>query len=281
MASFKSIMIKLFSNVILLVCVGLTFGVKTSDFGNAFAILPPSSVWYSLIKDSDAHEIKKMVKIYIQPFKEFQKAARNHEISAEQLKVSFMAATKLMLESAKNFSISSKDYEIAKNDLDSYLIMSSSAFKMKQAKKLAPVFKAETLEAFSRLRLEHLLGGENSNYITFLMRHSSYQSTLQEWNIIGSRLPKCSFRSLMIRNVDLSYVEHMIALYLDVMRLRGKVNLASKLPTGLKFIAKLRKDEVVRKIEALGNGYSTSTPPYSGFLITVCTFYAALLMVIF
>lgn len=273
------IMIRLFIKLSFL--ISLTVGVKQADFGNAFSILPSSNDWFPLIKNADAIEIKKIVKIYMQPFREFQKAARNHEISAKQLKASFVAATSLMLESAKNFSIPSNDYESAKKDIKSYMVMSSAAFNMKEAEKLSPVFKVETLEAFSRLRLKHLLGGESSSYISFLMRHNSYQSTLQEWNIIGSRLPRCDFRSLMVRNVDLSYVEHMVALYLDVMRLRGKVNLASKLPTGLKFIATIRKDEVVRKIEALGNGYSTSTPPYSGFLISVCTIYAALLMVIF
>ena len=86
----------------------------------------------------------------------------------------------------------------------------------------------------------------------------------------------------MERNLDLNYIEHMTALYLDVMRLKGKKKgFDDELPMVLNFLKNLRKDEMVKKIEALGNGYSTSKPPYSGFLIMITTFYALLITIMF
>ena len=259
----------------------IAYAVRQSDFGNAFALLPSDGDWYGLVKDFNAEEIKALVDIYTKPFKEYQVASRNREISSKQLKKSFVAAIDLLQESAKNFSLTSEEYQSAKDDVDSYLIMSTAAFKLKKVEDLAPVFNPATIEAFSLQRLKNMVGTKDTSYITFLMRKNSYENVLHEWYVIGSRLPKYDFRSLMARNLDLPYIEHMTALYLDVMRLKRKQGTIDKLPHGLHFLRKLRQDDLVKKIEALGNGYSTSKPPYSGFLIVVCTFYALLFTVMF
>lgn len=267
--------------LIFLFALKIICAIPQSAFGNGFALLPSDSDWYDLVEKSNAEEIKEIVSIYIKPFKEYQAAARNREISVKQLKKAFVAAIALLQESARNFSISSEEFQSAKDDPESYLIMSTAAFKLKKAVDLVPVFNPSTIEAFSLLRLKHLMGTKNTSYIKFLMHKNSYENLLQEWSVISSRLPKCDFRGLMARNIDLMYVEHITALYLDVMRLRRQRRYSEKLPRALRFIRKLRQDEVVKKIEALGNGYSTSQPPYSGFLITVCTIYALLFTVMF
>ena len=266
---------------IILFTARVLHAVKQSDFGNGFTLLPSDSYWQQIVKNLNANEIQEIVGVYMKPFKEYQIAARNREISVKQLKKAFVVAISLLQESAKNFSITSEEFQSAKEDVDSFLIMSTAAFKLKKVEDLAPVFNPVTIEAFSLQRLKHLIGSEDSSYITFLMRKNNYENILQEWNVIGSRLPKCDFRGLLPRNMDLVYVEHMTALYLNVMRLRGKRGTADHLPHSLRFLKKLRQDEVIKKIEALGNGYSTSKPPYSGFLITVCTFYALLFTVMF
>jgi len=271
----------LFRIFTLLFTLRVLFAVKQSDFGNVFTLLPSDNDWYKTVKNLTAGEIQEVVGIYIKPFKEYQTAARNREISSKQLKKAFVVAITLLQESARNFSLTSEEFQSAKDDADSYLIMSAAAFKLKKVEDLAPVFNVATIEAFSLQRLKHLIGLNDTSYISFLMRKNSYENILQEWNVIGSRLPKCDFRGLMAKNLDLAYVEHMTALYLNVMRLRGKRGASDKLPHGLRFLRKMRQDEVVKKIEALGNGYSTSKPPYSGFLIVVCTFYALLFTVMF
>lgn len=271
----------IFWSFILIFTIRLLNAVKQSDFGNGFTLFPSDSDWYHIVKDLSASEIQEVVNIYTKPFKEYQAAARNREISSKQLKKSFVVAIALLQESARNFSLTSEEYQSAKDDADSYLIMSTAAFKLKKVEDLTPVFNPSTIQAFALQRLKHLIGSKDSSYITFLMRKNNYENILHEWNVIGSRLPKCDYRGLMARNLDLAYVEHMTALYLNVMRLRGKRGTADKLPHGLHFLRKLRQDDVVKKIEALGNGYSTSKPPYSGFLIVVCTFYALLFTVIF
>lgn len=271
----------IFRSFILLFALKVLYAVKQSDFGNGFTLLPSDSDWYSIVKNLNANEIQELVRTYMTPFKEYQAAARNREISSTQLKRAFAVAISILQESARNFSLTSEEFQNAKDDADLYLIMSRAVFKLKKVDDLAPVFNPATIEAFSSKRLKHLIGSKDSSYISFLMRKNNYESILQEWNVIGSRLPKCNFRELMARNLDLAYVEHMTALYLDVMRMRGKRGLSDKLPHGLRFLRNLHRDEVVKKIEALGNGYSTSNPPYSGFLIVTCTFYALLFTVIF
>lgn len=271
----------LFWILILLFTSRLLNAVKQSDFGNGFTLLPSDSDWYEIIKNLNAEQIQEVVEVYVKPFKEYQTAARNREISPKQLKKAFVAAIGLLQDSARNFSLTSEEFQNAKDDADSYLIMSAAAFKLKKVEDFAPVFNPATIEAFSLQRLKHLIGKNNTSYISFLMRKNSYENILQEWIVIGSRLPKCDFRELMARNLDLTYVEHMTALYLDVMRLRGIRGTSKKIPRGLRFLRKMYQDEVVKKIEALGNGYSTSKPPYSGFLLVVCTFYALLFTVMF
>lgn len=271
----------LFWSFILLFILRLLYAVKQSDFGNGFTLLPSDSDWYKIVKNLNAGEIQEVVDIYINPFKEYQAAARNRDLSPKQLKKAFVVAITLLQESARNFSLTSEEFQSAKNDADSYLIMSTAAFKLKKAEELAPIFNTATIEAFSLQRLKHLIGTNDTSYISFLMRKNSYENILQEWNVIGSRLPKCDFRGLIARNLDLVYVEHMTALYLDVMRLRGKRGTSDKIPHDLRFLRKMHQDEVVKKIAALGNGYSTSKPPYSGFLIVVCTLYALLFTVMF
>lgn len=256
--------------------------VRQSDFGNGFSVLPSSGEWQNLVKGLSGCEIKKLVHNYMRPVAKYQEAARNREIDVGQLKVAFLTAISLLQESAKNFALTSDEYQDAKEDIESYLVMPSAAFQLKKAEKLAPVFDIEDLENFSLQRLRHMLGSKDTSYITFLMHKNSYENTLEEWSVIGSRFPQCSYRELFARNIDLPYIEHTIAVYLNVMRIRGKGGkLLKKFPRALQFIRKLRRDNLVKKIEALGNGYSTSNPPYSGFLIVVCTFYALLLTVMF
>lgn len=269
-------------NLLILLTLKAVMAVSKSDFGNIFVLMPSNSDWNNLVKDMKSDEIKTVVKIYTKPLKEFQEAARNRDITPAQLKKAFIAAVSLLQESAKNFSISAEEYQSSKDNLEPLLNMASTAFKLKRADDLAKIFSIKTLEAFSRQRLRHLLGVKKTSYVTYLYRRSSYENMLMEWKIIGSRTPKCKFRSLMERNLDLNYIEHMTALYLDVMRLKGKKKgFDDELPMVLNFLKNLRKDEMVKKIEALGNGYSTSKPPYSGFLIMITTFYALLITVMF
>lgn len=266
---------------ILLIVARLASAVHQSDFGTGFALLPPSSDWNEILKEMNAAEIKEAVKIYLEPFKQFQRASRDLKIKPKQLKLSLVTAISLLDESVKNFSISSEEFKDAKGDIDSFLVLSNATFSLKKIKDLEPVFDVDSLEAFSRLRLKHLVGTKHTSYISFLMKRNSYENLLNEWNIIISRYPKCEFRGLFARNLDLAYIEHMTALYLNIIRIRGKGDAIKKMPAILKFIRKLRKDSMIHKIEALGNGYSTSNPPYSGFLIVVCTFYALLFTILF
>lgn len=268
--------------ILIFIYANFVISVRHTDFGNGFAALPSSSEWKGLVKGLKGCQIQKMVHTYMAPVMEYQEAARNREIDVEHLKTAFLTAIALLQESAKNFELTSDEYQDAKEDPDSFLIMPSAAFKLKKAEKLAPVFTVESLENFSRLRLKHMLGNKDTSYITFLMRKNSYENTLEEWGVLGSRMPKCSYRALLARNLDLPYIEHMTAVYLNVIRIRGKGDkFAKKLPRILQFVKKFRQDKVIKKIEALGNGYSTSKPPYSGFLIVVCTFYALLITVMF
>lgn len=259
----------------------LSQAISRSDFGSGFALLPQDSDWSKLVKNSTSTEIQEVVSIYMKPYQEYQEAARNRTITPKQLKKAFVAATFLLQESSKNLSITSEEFQSAKEDINAYLVMSTAAFKLKKAKDLAPVFNIETIEAFAMQRLKHLIGANASNYLSYLMRKNSYENSLHEWNMIGSRLPACKYRGMMPRNLDLAYVEHTIAVYLDVMRLRNKADMDEKLPRPLRFLAKLRRDKIVQNIQTLGNGYSTSKPPYSSFLIVVCTFYALLFTVMF
>ena len=256
--------------------------VSQSDFGSGFALFPASSNWKVLVKGMKAKHITEGVQVYMAPFKEYQAAARDLRIKLDELKLAVITAISLLQESARNFAISAEDFNAAKEDIDPFLVMSNAVFKLKKIEKLDSVFSVESLETFSRLRLKHLVAAENTSYITFLMNKNSYESTLQEWNVIASRLPKCQYRSLMSRNIDLCYVEHMTALYLNVMRLRSKGDkVEAKLPRIIRYLQNFRQDKLIAKIAALGNGYSTSKPPYSGFLIAVCTFYAILFTVLF
>lgn len=272
----------------MILCLILVFlakfvvSVRHSDLGKGFAVLPSSGEWQNLVKGLSGSEIKKLVHIYMKPVAKYQEAARNREIDVGQLKVAFLTAISLLQESAKKFALTADEYQDAKGDVDSYLVMPSAAFKLKKASKLAPVFDIEDLENFSLQRLRHMLGSKDTSYITFLMHKNSYENVLEEWGVIGSRISKCSYRELFARNIDLPYIEHTVAVYLNVMRIRGKGDkIIQKLPRALQFIPNLRRDDLVKKIEALGNGYSTSNPPYSGFLIVVCTFYALLFTVMF
>lgn len=252
-----------------------------SELGTGFALMPAHSTWALLVQNLRANEISDAVHIYMQPFREYQLAARNRDITPQQLKSSFLAAVDILEDSVRNLIITSDEYGPAKDNTEPFLTMSTAVFKLKKAESVAPVFNISTLEAFSRQRLKHMIGVKKTNYINFLIRKNTYQSILKEWGIIGSRLPKCEFRKLMARNIDLQYVEHMTAVYLDVLRLRGNVISVDKMPKVLKYFGKLRQDEVVNNIKTLGNGYSTSSPPYSSFLIVVCTFYAILITVMF
>lgn len=262
--------------------INLVASVRQSDFGNGFALFPQNSDWKGLVKGMKANNITETMRIYMAPLKEFQIAARDRKIKPDKLKLAFITAINLLQESARNLLISAEDFQAAKDDIDSFLLLSTVAFKLKKSENLDPVFTVEALEAFSLLRLKHLIGSPNSNYISYLMRKSSYENTLQEWNVIATRLPKCQYRPLMARNLDLDYIEHTTAVYLNVMRLRSKGDkIAQKLPRIIRYFRNLRQDKLVEKIEALGNGYSTSKPPYSTFLILVCTFYAFLLTVLF
>lgn len=264
-----------------LIISNFVFSLRRTDFGSAFSVLPSSVEWESMVKDLNGTEIKEIVHIYMLPIIEFQKAARNREINVDDLKNSFLTAISLLQESARNFALTSDEYQDAKRDINSFLIMPSAAFKLKKAEKLQPVFSVESLSNFSRQRLKHMLGRNDSSYITFLMHKNAYESTLEEWNVIGSRIPTCSYRELLARNLDLSYIEHVTAVYLNAMRIRRKSGKSIKLPRILRFIGEIQTDNLVKNIEALGNGYSTSKPPYSSFLIIVCTFYAILLTVMF
>lgn len=272
----------------MLLCFILVFlakfvvSVRQSDFGTGFSALPASGDWQNIVKDLSSCEIKKLVHNYMKPVLKYQEAARNREIDVKQLKVAFLTAISLLQESAKNFALTPDEYQDAKEDADSYLVMPSAAFKLKKAEKLAPVFAIEDLENFSLQRLRHMLGTKDTSYITFLMHKNSYENILEEWSVIGSRIPQCSYRELFARNIDLSYIEHITAVYLNVMRIRGEDDtIIKKLPRVLQFVQKFHRDNLVTKIEALGNGYSTSNPPYSGFLIVVCTFYVLLFTVMF
>lgn len=267
---------------ILVFLAKLVISVRHSDFGNGFSMLPSSGEWQTLVKGLSGCEIKKLVHNYMRPIARYQAASRDREIDVAQLKVAFLTAISLLQESAKNFALTSDEYQDAKEDVDSYLVMPSSAFNLKKAEKLDPVFKVEDLENFSLQRLRHMLGTNDTSYITFLMHKNSYENTLEEWSVIASRIPQCSFREIIPRNIDLPYIEHTTAMYLDVMRIRGEGDkFLKKLPSSISFIRKYRRDNIVKKIEALGNGYSTSNPPYSGFLIVVSTFYALLFTVMF
>lgn len=266
---------------ILLIFARLATSVRHSDFGNGFSLLPSTGEWNDMVKYMNSEEIKEIVQIYMEPLKQFQRASRNRKITPKQLKLSFVTAVSLLHESVKNFSISSEEFMESKDDLDSFLVLSSAAFRLKKKKDLEPVFDVESLEAFSRLRLKHLVGSKSTSYISYLMKRNAYESMLNEWTIIASRYPACEYRGLIARNLDLGYVEHMTALYLNIMRMKGKDKVIARMPRLMKYINKMRKDEVVTKIEALGNGYSTSNPPYSGFLIVVCTFYSLMFTILF
>lgn len=267
---------------VILFLINCVASVSQNDFGSAFALFPPKSDWKGLVKGMEAKDIREAVNIYMAPIKEFQCAARNRRIKPEKLKLAFVTAIKLLQESVRNFSITSEEFKAAKEDIDSFLVISSAAFKLKKVEDLEPVFTVESLKAFSLLRLKHLIGTQSTSFITYLSRKNSYENTLQEWNLIASRLPKCQYRPLMARNLDLDYVAHMTALYLNIMRLRSKGDrIEQKMPRIIKYFRKLRQDKLVDKIEALGNGYSKSNPPYSSFLIVVCTFYALLFTVLF
>lgn len=274
-------MIKPCKFVLLISSIIASISTHSSYFGNGFALMPPTSDWSKLVQDLKSDNISTLVHVYMQPFREYQAAARNRDITPQQLKASFVAAIDILQQSVGNFAVTSGEYEAAKENSDTFLTMSSAVFKLKKAENVAPVFNVSTLEAFSRQRLKHLIGVKKTNYINFLMHKSAYQSILKEWSIISSRMPKCDFRQLIARNVDLKYVEHTTAVYLDVMRLRSKVISIDKMPKILKYFGNIRQDEVVHNIQALGNGYSTSSPPYSSFLIVVCTFYAILITVMF
>lgn len=265
----------------MLIVAKFASAVNQSKFGNGFALLPPSSDWNELLKDMSASDIEETVKIYMEPFKQFQRASRDLKIRPKQLKLSLVTAISLLHESVKNFSIASEEFTDAKGDIDSFLVLSNAAFSLKKIKDLEPVFDVDSLAAFSRQRLKHLIGTKQTSYISFLMKRNSYQNLLNEWNIVASRYPKCEFRGLFARNLDLAYIEHMTALYLNIMRIRGKGDAIKKMPHILKFIRKMRRNTMIHKIKALGNGYSTSNPPYSGFLIVVCTFYALLFTILF
>lgn len=212
----------IFHYFILIFLLNFVFSVRQSDFGSGFGLFPPNSEWKSLIKEVQAQDIRETVEIYMAPFKEFQTAARDRSIKPEKLKLAFVTALTLLQESVRNFSISAEELHSAKVDTDPFLLMPSAAFKSKKAEDLDQVFTVDSLEAFSRLRLKHLIGTLNTSYLTFLMRKNAYENTLKEWNVVASRLPKCQYRPLMARNLDLNYIEHMTEVYLNIIRLRSK-----------------------------------------------------------
>ena len=72
------------------------------------------------------------------------------------------------------------------------------------------------------------------------------------------------------------YIEHMMGLYLDAMRLRAEQYPDGKLPRHKQMLMKIHKDQLLKNMEMLGNGYAVSKPPYSAFMILVSTLYALL-----
>lgn len=259
--------------------IKLACAMSRSDFGKPFLLLPPNSDWHNQVKNLCPNEIKNITSTYMKPFKEYQFASRNLTITSHQLKQSFVSAITLLLESTRNFSLSLEEYENSKDNLEPVLDMARAVFKLKRASDLAPVFNVTTIEEFSVQRLKHMVT-HKPGYLNFLARKSKHETILQEWKIISSRLPNCQFRKLLSRNLDFDYVEHMVMVYLDIIRMRAKELPHGKLSFRLRVRALFHKDDLVQKIEALGNGYSTSTPPYSIFTIMVMAFYTLLVAVL-
>lgn len=260
----------------------LAAAMGNSDFGHPFVLLPKQTAWSTIAAESNATEITEMVHSYIQPFTQYQLTARNLSIPTETIKDNIIAALELLIEASKSFVVPKSEYEEAKKDIESSLKLPLTIFTLKRAKAVEPTFNPEALADFTRIRLKHLLT-HKEGYMNFLVAKYQYEGTLNEWQITATRLPKCKFRGLLARNLDMKYIEHMLAVYLDAMRLkeldrrRGKPH--RELPTTKKIFMKFHKDTLIKHMESLGNGYAVSKPPYSAFMVFATTLYAILITV--
>lgn len=249
--------------------------ISNSDFGHPFNILPSENNWQSMAQEMDAKNITSMVKAYIGPFAEYQAAARNFSISSEQLKDNVIAAIELVLEASKTFIVPPGDFSNTKTDLEALLKLPDIIFSLKRVERAAPTFSAPVLRAFTRQRLTDMIIHKKS-FMNYQVSKYQFELTLKEWTTTATRLPACRFRTLMPRNLDMPYIEHMMGLYLDVMRLRAQKYPDGKLPMHKQMLMKIHKDQLLKNMEMLGNGYAVSKPPYSAFMILVTTLYALL-----
>jgi hypothetical protein len=263
-----SILLALFSGV---------EALGSSDLGHPFMLLPKQSSWQTLaVEAANATQITALIHAYMAPFTEFQKAARDLSVPAEQLKANVMAALDLLAEASQSLNIPKSEYDDAKKDLDSALKLPMTVFTLKRARAVQPTFTPESLAAFTKLRMSHLLT-HKAGYMNYLVAKYQYDGVLKEWQITATRLPKCKFRSLMPRNLDMVYIEHSLAVYLDAMRLREKFKEGMHISPTKKLLMKLRRDRLLKNMESLGNGYAVSKPPYSAFLILATSMYALLI----
>lgn len=253
--------------------------VSQSDFGHSFALLPPEKHWRRIVRDASAREITALVHDYIQPYAEYQRAARDMSIAPAKLKDALVLATDLLYESSRNLVILEEEFEESKREIDVLLDVATAVFRLERAKRLLPVFTPATIEAFSRRRLRSLLF-DQAGYLKFLVRKYNYETTVKEWHVVASRLPQSRYRALLPRNLDMHYVSRMTAVYLDVMRLQEERRTDKKPAFGQRLKLRFHKDEWIGRIEALGNGLSVSKPPYSLFMIAVTVMYAVLVSVV-
>ena len=270
------ILFQICSSLLFLTLPALTGAMGNSELGHPFQLLPKESSWHTIAVQSDAKNITALTHAYITPFTQYQRAARDLAIPVEKLKANLVAALDLLSEASKSFSIAKADYEDTKKDLESALKLPLTIFTLKRAEAVAPTFTPEALAAFTRIRLTHLITHKDG-YMNFLVAKYQYEGVLKEWQVTATRLPKCKFRSLMPRNLDMAYIEHTMAVYLDAMRLREKVKEGMHISAPKRLLMKLHKDVLLKNMEALGNGYAVSKPPYSAFLILASTMYALLI----
>ncbi len=266
--------------MILVLCAALllavTRGMGNNHIGHPFQLLPKQSSWPTIAADSDSNQISTIVHAYIKPFALYQIASRDFSIPAQKLKENVIAALDLLAEASKTFNIPKSGYENSKKDIESALKVPLTIFTLKRAKAVEPTFTPKALAAFTKVRLSHLITHKDG-YMHFLVAKYQYESTLKEWLITATRLPKCKFRALMARNLDMAYIEHTLAVYLDAMRLRDKAREGESIPLHKRILMKLHKDTLIKNMESFGNGYAVSKPPHSAFLILATSLYALLI----
>jgi hypothetical protein len=246
-----------------------------ADFGKAWGLLPPESEWYKLVKAYNTKsQCRAHVKVYMEPYKEFQLASRNGFVTPSKLKTSLTTALDLLYSASRALEITSQDY--SGSNYDELIFAANNVFRFGKARSLRPVFDPQVLEAFSGQRLRDLIANK-ANYIQFSIRKYQYEQALREWSEVANRVTEDEYRNIFPRNLDLDYAEERIVYYVYEMMERTMEYPSRNLPKIEQLLMHFYKDEWIKKIELLGNGASLSAQPPSFFLAGVLVFYTILI----